>query len=141
MERELWTALCALAAGLHNRLTAARYSDEVICAVYWWAVVHDRPTSWACRRENWSAEQARPLPSQPTMSRRLRSAERGADAPGRSAGRGLPLGRWPSSSGQEPLWGIAATARTASAAWSSWPLPPANSSTANGDASSTASPS
>lgn len=122
MERELWTALCALAAGLHYRLTAARYSDEVICAVYWWAVVHDRPTSWACRRENWSAE-------------------RGADAPGRSAGRGLPLGRWPSSSGQEPLWGIAATARTASAAWSSWPLPPANSSTANGDASSTASPS
>ncbi len=74
MERELWTALCALATGLHNRFTPARYSDEVICAVYWWAVVHDRPTSWACRSENWPAEQTRPLPSQPTMSRRLRSA-------------------------------------------------------------------
>jgi hypothetical protein len=73
MERELWTALCALAARLHNRLTPARYSDEVICSVYWWAVVHDRPTSWACRPENWPAEQVRPLPSQPTMSRRLRS--------------------------------------------------------------------
>jgi hypothetical protein len=75
MERELWTALCALAERLHNRFAAARYSDEAICAVYWWAVVHDRPTSWACRRENWPAELIRRvLPSQPTMSRRLRSA-------------------------------------------------------------------
>jgi hypothetical protein len=73
MERELWTALCALAAQLHNRLTPARYGDDVICAVYWWAVVHDRPTSWACRPENWPAELVRRvLPSQPTMSRRLR---------------------------------------------------------------------
>lgn len=76
MERELWTALCALAARLHNHLTLARYSDETICAVYWWAVVHDRPTSWACRPENWPAELVRrSLPSQPTMSRRLRTAE------------------------------------------------------------------
>jgi hypothetical protein len=74
MERELWTALCAFAARLHNRFAPARYSDEVICAVYWWAVVHDRPTSWACRSDNWPAELARRLPSQPTMSRRLRSA-------------------------------------------------------------------
>lgn len=74
MERELWTALCALAAQLHNRFTPARYGDEVICAVYWWAVVHDRPTSWACRQENWPAPLlGRVLPSQPTMSRRLRS--------------------------------------------------------------------
>jgi hypothetical protein len=74
MERELWTALCALAARLHNRLTPARYSDETICSVYWWAVVHDRPTSWACRRENWPADLVRrSLPSQPTMSRRLRT--------------------------------------------------------------------
>jgi len=75
MERELWTALCAFAARLHNRLAPGRYSDEAICAVYWWAVVHDRPTSWACRRENWPAELVhRVLPSQPTMSRRLRTA-------------------------------------------------------------------
>lgn len=75
MERELWMALCALAARLHNRWTPARYGDEAICAVYWWAVVHDRPTSWACRRENWPAELVRRrLPSQPTMSRRLRTA-------------------------------------------------------------------
>src|ERR1700754_4193334 len=74
MERELWMALCALAARLHNHLTPARYSDDAICAVYWWAVVHDRPTSWACRRENWPAEPWRgSLPSQPTMSRRLRT--------------------------------------------------------------------
>jgi hypothetical protein len=75
MERELWTALCALAAQLHNRFAPARYSDEVIVAVYWWAAVHDRPTSWACRRENWPDQLAgRVLPSQPTMSRRLRTA-------------------------------------------------------------------
>lgn len=75
MERELWTALCALAGRLHNRFASSRYSDEAICGVYWWAVVHDRPVSWACRSENWPAELARRgLPSQPTMSRRLRSA-------------------------------------------------------------------
>ena len=75
MERELWTTLCAFAARLHNRWTPARYGDEAICAVYWWAVVHDRPTSWACRRENWPTELVRRrLPSQPTMSRRLRTA-------------------------------------------------------------------
>ena len=75
MERELWMALCAFAARLHNRWTPARYGDEAICAVYWWAVVHDRPTSWACRRENWPTELVRRrLPSQPTMSRRLRTA-------------------------------------------------------------------
>jgi hypothetical protein len=75
MERELWMALCALAARLDNRSTLACYADETICAVYWWAVVHDRPTSWACRRENWPADLVRRgLPSQPTMSRRLRKA-------------------------------------------------------------------
>jgi Transposase DDE domain len=75
MERELWTALCALAARLANRGTLACYADETICAVYWWAVIHDRPTSWACRRENWPVELIRrALPSQPTMSRRLRTA-------------------------------------------------------------------
>jgi hypothetical protein len=75
MERELWDALCRLASELYNRLRAVRYGGDVICAVYWWAVIHDQPVSWACEARHWPAPlDARPLPSQATMSRRLRSA-------------------------------------------------------------------
>jgi len=75
MERELWTALCHVAARLHNQLVRSVYTDEVICGVYWWAVVHDRPVSWACDAGNWPpSSRWCKLPSQPTMSRRLRSA-------------------------------------------------------------------
>lgn len=75
MERELWTALCAVAARLDNRWARTCYCDHVICAVYWWAVIHDRPVAWACDASNWPAELVRRrLPSQPTMSRRLRTA-------------------------------------------------------------------
>ena len=78
MERELWKALCHVAARLHNQLTRSVYTDDVICGVYWWAVVHDRPVSWACDADNWPPSPGRrPLPSQPTMSRRLRSASIG----------------------------------------------------------------
>jgi hypothetical protein len=45
-------------------------------AVYLWAVLHDRPVSWACKPKNWPPELwTRKLPSQSTMSRRLRTAE------------------------------------------------------------------
>lgn len=75
MERELWESLCRLAGMFYNRMTRAIYTDEVIIAVYWWAVVHDRPVNWACDPSNWPPELHRlPLPSQPTMSRRLRKA-------------------------------------------------------------------
>jgi hypothetical protein len=75
MERELWTALCALAAKFDNWQTPARYTDQLICSVYWWAVIHDRPVVWACDASNWPSELVRRrLPSQPTMSRRLRTA-------------------------------------------------------------------
>jgi Transposase DDE domain len=74
MERELWTALCRLAARLYNRWAPSRYGDDVICAVYWWSAIHDRPVSWACDASNWPHSQRRlVLPSQPTMSRRLRT--------------------------------------------------------------------
>ena len=60
---------------LSNRGSSVRYGDDVICGVLWWAVIHDRPVHWACREDNWPNEFVRrPLPSQPTMSRCLRSS-------------------------------------------------------------------
>lgn len=76
MERRIWLFLRDLAtdvcAGIDH--PGLRYSDRWILLVYLWAVVHNRPVSWACRVPNWPA-QLRPveLPSQPTMSRRLRA--------------------------------------------------------------------
>lgn len=45
--------------------------------MYFWAVVHDRPTCWACNPNNWPKGlwPRRKLPSQSTMSRRLRTTE------------------------------------------------------------------
>lgn len=44
--------------------------------VYLWAVLHDRPTSWACEARNWPTDLwPGKLPSQATMSRRLPTTE------------------------------------------------------------------
>jgi hypothetical protein len=76
MEHQLFRAIVALLGGLGQPATPARFdfSDEDIVQVYYWAVIHDRPTTWACHRRNWPIHlRRRPLPSQPTMSRRLRA--------------------------------------------------------------------
>lgn len=73
MERELWEVLCHLGTRFYNRSLRSCYGDDVICAVYWWAVVHDRPACWACQASHWPANFRQRLPSQPTLSRRLRS--------------------------------------------------------------------
>jgi hypothetical protein len=76
MERELWNALYQLARGLNKLRTKGLFRVSYVLAVYFWAVVHDRPVSWACQRENWPADEPlveRRLPSQSTMSRRLRT--------------------------------------------------------------------
>ncbi len=45
-----------------------------IVKVLLWAAAHDRPISWACVPANWPRRlRPRPLPSQPCMSRRLRT--------------------------------------------------------------------
>jgi hypothetical protein len=52
------------------------YSPAVVLAVYFWSVIHDRPVCWACQHEHWPREllpRGR-LPSQSTVSRRLRQA-------------------------------------------------------------------
>jgi len=78
MERELWIVLYHIATVCDEpqpwRLET--YCDAQIVAVYFWAVLHDRPTCWACQPAHWP-DDLRPenLPSQPTMSRRLRTTE------------------------------------------------------------------
>lgn len=51
------------------------HSDRWVVLTFFWAAVHDRPTCWACDPAHWP-DDLRPgrLPSQPTMSRRLRTA-------------------------------------------------------------------
>jgi hypothetical protein len=76
MEHQLLKAIVAVLAELDKPRTAPDfdYTDEDIVRVYYWSVICDRPTSWACRKDNWPIHLRRQaLPSQPTMSRRLRS--------------------------------------------------------------------
>jgi len=52
------------------------FFDFEIVGVYLWAVVHDRPTSWACNARNWPKDlRNQRLPSQSTMSRRMGTTE------------------------------------------------------------------
>jgi hypothetical protein len=76
MEHQLWKAIVAVLLALDNPRTPARFdfTDEDIVKVFYWSVIWDRPTSWACLRVNWPIHlRKRPLPSPATMSRRLRS--------------------------------------------------------------------
>ena len=55
------------------RPKGVQFSDAWILLVFCWAVLHDRPTYWACRSRHWPAEtRGQPLPSPSTMSRRMR---------------------------------------------------------------------
>jgi len=74
MERELWKILYHLTKKLDTPWGNWKYSTTDILAVYFWAVLHDRPTSWAANPQQWP-ENLRParLPPQCTLSRRLRS--------------------------------------------------------------------
>jgi Transposase DDE domain len=77
MEHQLWKLIVAVLAESDKgpRSPWAEFSDRAIVQVWYWAVIHDRPVSWACQRRNWPvALRRQPLPSSPTMSRRLRSA-------------------------------------------------------------------
>lgn len=74
MEQELWKELYALACQLDKSRPTGWYRHAEIVGVYLWAVIHDRPTCWATYPENWPEPMPLPVPSQSTMSRRLRSA-------------------------------------------------------------------
>ena len=76
MEHELWKAIVARLVALGKRLgqPRQRFSDLVVLQVWLWAVIHDRPVSWACQPQNWPPHLRRwAKPSSTTMSRRLRS--------------------------------------------------------------------
>jgi hypothetical protein len=78
MEHQLWVRIIAMVRKLHKRRKRYRmkFADEDIVAVWYWAVIHDRPVSWACEIYNWPLFlRRRRLPSVSTMSRRLRSRE------------------------------------------------------------------
>jgi len=79
MDGELWLRLYQLIEDLathHQQKPGVTYPDATIVATYAWSVLHDRPVCWACDACNWgqAPEALRPaaLPSQPTMSRRLK---------------------------------------------------------------------
>jgi hypothetical protein len=74
MERELWKVLYTLGRLLDKRRSLGLYRDADIVGVFLWAVAHDRTTNWTTNKKNWPAELGIYIPSQSTMSRRLRSA-------------------------------------------------------------------
>jgi len=75
MEYQLWLSILTVLASLDKARKPSTwdFSDEEIVRVYYWSVLHDRPVRWACQWKNWPLHlRRRPLPSEATMSRRLR---------------------------------------------------------------------
>jgi hypothetical protein len=54
MEYQLWKAILAVIVTLDMPRTAATFdfSDQEIVQVYYWSVICDRPTSWACQKRH-----------------------------------------------------------------------------------------
>jgi hypothetical protein len=76
MEERIFKRLYTLVRDLGKThcFKGKRFSDAAIVTAYLWAVLWDRPVSWACQLENWPVQwrwQSLPTPS--TMSRRLRT--------------------------------------------------------------------
>lgn len=75
VEYQLWLSILSVCASLDKtrKPSTCDFSDEDIVRVYYWSVLHDRPVRWACQGKNWPLHlRRRPLPSEATMSRRLR---------------------------------------------------------------------
>lgn len=71
MEGHVWVIVEALLSAVEGRPARCRYSDRDILRVSLWAILHDRPMSWACRKESWPTELLPVrLPDDSTVSRR-----------------------------------------------------------------------
>jgi IS5 family transposase len=75
MEYQLWLSILAVLASFDKvRTPHCDFADDKIVSIFYWSVIHDRPIRWACQSRNWPLHlRGRPLPSESTMSRRLRS--------------------------------------------------------------------
>lgn len=76
MQHELFRLFARLLRALGRRRHDPRqvYTDATILEVFLWAVICDRPVSWACEARHWPPGLRRgPLPSQSLVSRRLRT--------------------------------------------------------------------
>jgi len=76
MENELWKQVYQLVTKVAKgkTLKRAKYTDADIVLTYLWAVLHDRPVYWTCKKRNWPIYNRRkPLPNPSTMTRRLRT--------------------------------------------------------------------
>lgn len=75
MERRIFQLLYTRVRelGKTHSFKGKQFSDAIIVIVHLWAVLLERPTSWACRLENWPKDAWAALPSPSTMSRRLRT--------------------------------------------------------------------
>ena len=79
MEANVYRAVCRWLMSIAHagrRRKRQQFSDAWVIMVYLWSVVNDRPVCWACDEGNWPArllDDGRPLPSDSTMSTRLRT--------------------------------------------------------------------
>lgn len=74
MEWAHWKRIAAVVHELAEPMPGGRFgfTDAQIVLVYLWACYHDKPVSWACRKEHWPVFVRSAPPSPSTMSRRLR---------------------------------------------------------------------
>lgn len=77
MERERWERVYRILVQLDKGPCRGIFRVSVVLGVYFWAVINDRPISWACCKQNWPPRiwESLRLPSQATMSRRLRAPD------------------------------------------------------------------
>lgn len=76
MERQIWKAIVKMICEVDKSKFDPKetFSAATIVHVWMWAVVHDRPVSWAVQQKNWPpCDQRWAKPSNTTMSRRLRT--------------------------------------------------------------------
>lgn len=72
--RTLYSVIKRQARALPRPRRRFAYSDALICAMFFWAVWHDRPQCWACRRDSYSGLfRPRKRPSVSEFNRRIRS--------------------------------------------------------------------